>query len=255
VVSAGRVIDPPLLAALAAFGLTRVAVRRRARVAAIITGNEVHDVETAVQPWQIRDSNGPALTALFAPLAWVEWLGCQHAPDDPATMIDQVRQVLPRVDALLLTGGVSMGDHDHVPAVLADAGCRTIFHRLPIRPGKPVLGAVGPQGQAVLGLPGNPVSVMITARRIAAAALRRRAGMAVLDEPTGVVTLTNLPTKAISLHLSLPVELVGDGQATLVTSRGSGDIVAAARSDGFVTLPPNASGAGPWPFYRWSMQP
>jgi molybdopterin molybdotransferase len=96
---------------------------------------------------------------------------------------------------------------------------------------------------------------MITARRIAAAALRRRAGMAVLDEPTGVVTLTNLPTKAISLHLSLPVELVGDGHATLVTSRGSGDIVAAARSDGFVTLPPNASGAGPWPFYRWSMQP
>lgn len=253
VADGGVVVNAPILAALAAFGVTRVDVHRRVRLAAIVTGNEVHDAGAAVEPWQIRDSNGPALTAMFSPLAWVRWLGCHHVHDDAAAIARLARQLLPQVDALLLTGGVSMGDHDHVPAVLADVGCRTVFHRLPIRPGKPVLGAVGPAGQAVLGLPGNPVSVMTTARLIAATAMRRLAGIAVLDEPTGAVTLTSPPMKAIPLYASLPVELVGDGRAALIAGRGSGDIAAAARGDGFVTLPPNAGGVGPWPFHRWSM--
>ncbi len=253
VVDAGTAVNVPIRASLASFGCTRVTLRRRVRVAAIVTGNEVHDAHAAVEPWQIRDNNGPTLAAMFGPLAWVQWLGCHHVHDDAAAIGRLVRQLLPRVDALLLTGGVSMGEYDHVPAVIADAGCKTIFHRLPIRPGKPVLGAVGPAGQAVLGLPGNPVSVMTTARRIAAATLRRLAGLTVTDEPTAVVELMEPPAKTIPLHLSLPVRLCADGEAVTVASRGSGDIVAAARSDGFVELPPNASGIGPWPFYRWSM--
>ncbi len=253
IVDAGVAIDAVIAAALAAFGVTRAMVFEPVRVAAIVTGDEVHQAGAAVEPWQLRDSNGPVLEAMFAGMPWIDWLGVRYTRDDEASLGAAVRQALTDADALVLTGGVSMGDYDFVPQVLAGAGCAAVFHRLPIRPGKPVLGAIGPQGQAVLGLPGNPVSVMTTARRIAAPVLRYRAGFAVADPPVAAVELTNPDGKALSLRWSRPVRLIHTGQAELVSSRGSGDLISSARSDGFVEVPPDQHGSGPWPFYRWSL--
>jgi len=251
IVEQGTAITPAVAAALAACGVAEPRVHRRVRLATIVTGNEVHDVTAEVEPWQLRDSNGPTLTAMFAPLPWVDWRGIDRAADDR----DQLRQVvsaaLDGCDALILTGGVSMGDYDFVPEILAELGCEIIFHKLPIRPGKPALGAVGPQGQAVLGLPGNPVSVMTTAKRLALPVLRHRAGFAQADAPAARVTLVNPDDKQLALHWSRPVRLVGDGQAERIATRGSGDIISAARSDGFVEIPANQTGPGPWPFYSW----
>jgi len=251
IVEQGTAITPAVAAALAACGVAEPRVHRCVRLAAIVTGNELHDVTDQVEPWQLRDSNGPTLTAMFAPLPWVDWRGIDRAADDR----DQLRQVvsaaLDGCDALILTGGVSMGDYDFVPEILAELGCEIIFHKLPIRPGKPALGAVGPQGQAVLGLPGNPVSVMTTAKRLALPVLRHRAGFAQADAPAARVTLVNPDDKQLALHWSRPVRLVGDGQAERIATRGSGDIISAARSDGFVEIPANQTGPGPWPFYSW----
>ena len=117
--------------------------------------------------------------------------------------------------------------------------------------GAPVLGAIGPQGQAVFGLPGNPVSVMTTARRLALPVLRHRAGFLQADLPAVSVTLINPDHKPLALHWSRPVRLVAHGQAELIATRGSGDIISAARSDGFVEIPADQTGPGPWPFYLW----
>lgn len=247
----GTPVTPAVAAALAACGIAGPRVHQRLQLAAIVTGNEVNDVSAKVEPWQLRDSNGPALAALLATRPWVDWRGVQHATDDRALLRETIAAALADCDALLLTGGVSMGDYDFVPAVLAELGCEIIFHKLPIRPGKPALGAVGPRGQAVLGLPGNPVSVMTTARRLALPVLRHRAGFAQAAPPAPSVTLVNPDDKQLPLHWSRPVRLIADDRAELITTRGSGDIISAARSDGFVELPANQTGPGPWAFYRW----
>ncbi len=161
--------------------------------------------------------------------------------------------MLDACDAVVLTGGVSMGDYDHVPAAVEAVGGRTVFHKLALRPGKPMLGAVGPRGQAILGLPGNPVSVMVTVRRLGIAALRRLAGFAKVDPPLPMVSLQEASTKPLHLWWYRPVRLLADGKAELVHSMGSGDLVSAARSDGFIELPPHAQGEGPWPFYTWAL--
>lgn len=251
IVASGAPISPSVAGALAACGVAEPRVHQRLRLEAIVTGNEVQDVAAKVEPWQLRDSNGPALTALFATRPWVDWRGVVHATDDRACLRDVIAAALADSHALLLTGGVSMGDYDFVPAILAELGCETIFHKLPIRPGKPALAAIGPQRQAVLGLPGNPVSVMTTARRLALPALRHRAGFAQADPPAPTVTLTNPDDKQLALHWSRPVRLLANGQAELIATRGSGDIISAARGDGFVEIPANQAGPGPWPFHSW----
>lgn len=253
IVEAGTIIDPTVAAALAAFGVSRPTVHQRIRLAVIVTGDEVHAVDAAVEPWQLRDSNGPALEALLAAQPWIHWKRVTHVADDHTRLREVIATAVRDSDALLLTGGVSMGDYDFVPAVLRELDCAVVFHRLPIRPGKPVLGAVGPAGQAVLGLPGNPGSVVTTARRIAAPVLRRLAGCGVPDIATAAVTIVNPDDRTLALHWSRPVRLVGAGRAELVPTRGSGDMISTARSDGFVEIPAGRCGIGPWPFYRWSL--
>ena len=146
-----------------------------------------------------------------------------------------------------------MGHHDCVPKAIERAGATRVFHRLPQRPGKPLLGAVGPSGQGVLGLPGNPVSVMVAARRFGAAVLRRLAGFSEPQPAVPMVRLREPDGERLALWWHRLVRLVGDGEAELVTSKGSGDLVSAARSDGFVVMPPDGVGEGPWPYYDWAV--
>ena len=250
VLGAGYLVRSPVAGALATFGMARVRVHRRVRVALVVTGNEILPPSASPTPWQIRDANGPALEALLDGLPWVKRVPTTHAADDRATIESAIRQGFEVADLVLVTGGVSAGVHDYVPEATRRAGGEVLFHRLPIRPGKPLLGAMGPNGQGLLGLPGNPVSVLIVARWFGVAALRRLAGLGPEPEAEQVEVLGE-EGKRIKLWWFRPVRRSSAGRATLVPNRGSGDIVAASRSDGFVLLPPQAGGPGPWPFTRW----
>lgn len=251
VIAPGSAVDTGTASALATFGLVRPEVFRRVRVGVLVTGDEVLGPEADPTPYQLRDSNGSSLVALLAPLRWVEVRGVERVVDRPDALAAAVKRLLADSDALVMTGGVSMGDHDHVPATVAAAGGEVVFHRLAQRPGKPMLGAVGPEGQAILGLPGNPVSVMVTARRLGLVALRRLGGFADPDPAPPNVTIADPDEATIGLWWNRLVELVEPGVARLVPSRGSGDLVSAARADGFVSLPPGEAGSGPWPYYAW----
>ncbi len=253
IVSAGSPINAVVASALAAFGVSRPRVYRSVRLGIIVTGNEVREVDSPVQPWQLRDSNSAALTAMFVRLGWIKLRPVVHAPDQPARLAKAIGDELEKADALILTGGVSMGDYDFVPAALEELGCRILFHKLPIRPGKPILGAIGPRGQAILGLPGNPLSVMTTARVFAAPILRRCAGHATLRPAPRWAMLSNPDDQRIGMHWFRPVRCADDGRVELVFSRGSGDLVSAARSDGVVEIVSGQAGPGPWPFYSWSL--
>lgn len=253
IIAAGRPITPAVVGALASFGVSEPRVYRRVRVSVLVTGNELLEASASPTPWQLRDSNGPTLYALLKGLPWIEWAGTARIEDDPDAVRSALTHALTQSDVVMLTGGVSMGDHDYVPAQVRAAGGEIVFHKLALRPGKPMLGAVGPSGQAILGLPGNPVSVLATGRRFGLPVLRHCAGHAEADAPAPVVRLREVDGKSLHLWWYRPVRLVGAGEAELVPTMGSGDVVGAARSDGVIELPPHETGAGPWPFFGWSV--
>jgi molybdopterin molybdotransferase len=254
VAGAGTPISPPVAAALALFGCESAAVHRKVRVGVLVTGDELVRPGTQPTEWELRDSNGPALMNFLSVPAWIQPQdgGPRRAVDDPGAVKDAIATLLAACDAVLITGGVSMGDRDFVPGALAALGARVIFHRLPQRPGKPVLAATMSGGQPVLALPGNPVSVMVTARRIAAPVLRRLAGFTV-HPPPPLVRIQNADAKQADLWWHRPVRLTAPGMAELVPLTGSGDVPSVAESDGFVELPPGESGEGPRAFYGWSL--
>jgi molybdopterin molybdotransferase len=247
----GQPLTAPMLAAIASAGLTHIKTFRPLRVAILVTGGEVLDIHQQPQPWQIRDSNGPALSALLHQ-PWLASLSPQHVRDDPDALAATIENLLTTADALLLTGGVSAGDYDFVPSVLGRIGAQIIFHKLPIRPGKPVLGAVTNTGCPILGLPGNPVSVMATARRIALPALRKRAGFREVHDPAILVNATGQQMAPPGLTWFALVHLAADGTAVLVESKGSGDWVNAASSQGFVEVPAGQAIAGLRRYFPWA---
>ncbi|MCB9846715.1 MAG: molybdopterin molybdotransferase MoeA [Phycisphaeraceae bacterium] len=247
----GRPIGPVVLSAMASCGMTSVRARSPLRVGVLVTGDEVLAANERPEEWSLRDSNGPALQAMLSGRSWIGSVERLRAGDNPRTIAEAARALLDNNDALIITGGVSAGDHDHVPRVLADLGIKVVFHKLPIRPGKPVLGAVDPSGRPVLGLPGNPVSVMVTAALLALPALRVRAGMDELA-PAGFVEVKGDACAPPSLTWYPLVRLQTDGTAALVAGRGSGDWIAAARSDGFVEVPAGHTARGVRCYIPWN---
>lgn len=282
---AGILIGAPQLAALASFGVVATSVHRLVRVAIITTGDELSGEDLSsdglgcdglsdagldggasgvatrlardpLPAWKIRNSNSPAIAAILASRPYVDVPTCLHAVDDP----DQLRQVLSEAisghDIVLLTGGVSMGDHDYVPRVVSEIGAKTVFHKLPLRPGKPILGAIHRRtadGTAtpILGLPGNPVSATMGAVRFALPVIDKLAGLTRWQSTPAAVTLEDVGQKTLPMIWLRAVRLTGSGLAELVIGKGSGDLVSLAGSDGFIEMPPDGNHAGPWPFFAW----
>ncbi len=245
---AGRIVSPGVMAAIASSGRSEIGVRRSLCVGVLVTGDEVLPVEASPEDWQLRDSNGPALLASLAPFEWIGEIEIQRARDDPDRLAASVQHLLDRCDALIITGGVSAGDHDHVPGVLREIGLEILFHKLALRPGKPALGAITPDAKPVLGLPGNPVSVITTARLLALPALCACAGMAESPRPS-IVRATGEKAAPPGLWWYPLVTLDRDGGAALVPSKGSGDWVAAASADGLIEVPPGEPASGLRPFF------
>lgn len=257
VLAPGTLLSSASIAAAVSFGASRGELFNQLRCSVIVTGNELLGPDDSVQPWQLRDSNGPTAVAMMQRHPWINVVESTRCGDDPAALTAVLLHCLDSSDAVILTGGVSVGDHDHVPAAVQQVGGRIVFHRLPIRPGKPVLGAVGPGGQLLLGLPGNPVSAACCLMRIGLPLLRKMSGQrqwwpaperVLVDEP-GSKTLPLWWMRLVRRCASPAVG--GWAEVVPVAARGSGDLVALAASDGFIEQPPEGSGTGPWDFYRW----
>jgi molybdopterin molybdotransferase len=156
---AGQRLRPQDVALVAAFGLTRIDVRRRIRVAVFSTGNELVSPGEARAAPQLFDSNRFMLMALL------RRLGCEVSDlgifsDEQASLANALQRVAGQHDLLLTTGGVSTGEEDHVKAAVESAG-KLVLWRMAIKPGRPVaMGVIG--GTPFIGLPGNPVASFVT---------------------------------------------------------------------------------------------
>jgi len=252
---AGIRIGAPEMAVLAANGATDVEVAIVPSVAMVATGDELVDVGAALGEGQIRRSNDRALAAALRTRGFHRVALSQVADDLDAT-IATLDALLAAHQVLILSGGVSMGQRDHVPAALDALGVRRVFHRIAQRPGKPMWFGIGPQGQAVFALPGNPVSALVCAIRYVMPALL--ASMGAVTEPLEHVCLDATVDINANLTCFVPAHVQHDSSgralAHPVPSRTSGDFSSLPRTHGFVQLSPgqNMAVAGmAAPFYRW----
>lgn len=215
----------------------RVAENRRLRVGVASTGDELNAVPA---PWQIRDANGPMLRALAHALG-ADPVALPPLPDDPEALAAFFRAQA-HLDVLLTSGGVSMGEKDHLPRVLAGLGARQLFHHIRLKPGKPTLAALlGPQ--VLLCLPGNPVSAYLNAR---------------IFLPTVLARLEGRPVPCLwhAGKLAAPVANAGDRpllhpctrEGDLLhplDSKGSADLVRLAQAQACAWIPEGGLPTGP----------
>jgi molybdopterin molybdotransferase len=253
--SPGTRLGAPELAIAASAGRAALSVSRQPRIAVISTGDELVEPGTPILDHQLRRSNAYGLVAQLA-LAGFAPSTCLHLADRPDEMKSAVRDALASHDLLVLSGGVSAGRFDHVPAVLASVGVRKILHRIAQRPGRPMWFGTGASGQAVFALPGNPVSALVCLARYVKAAIGVLLGGPAPPRAMAALSL-EFAVKA-PFAFFLPVRLRYHEHGRLVAeprpTKGSGDFVSLAGTDGFVELPPgpatHAAGSAA-PFFPW----
>ncbi len=243
---AGTRLTAAHVAALAAVGAAQVDVFAKPRVAILATGDELVEIAATPAPHQIRNSNSYSLAAQVS-LAGGEpiRLGiARDTLDDLRAFLDIAQQ---SCDLLLLSGGVSAGKYDLVEQALAERSATFHFTGVRIQPGKPtVFGELPPKTSAAaplpfFGLPGNPVSTMVTFLLFAAPMLRALAGEASPAARFAQATLTAAERPA-DITRFLPAHLDANWDHATVTRipwQGSGDLAATAQSNCFVVLPPD----------------
>jgi molybdopterin molybdotransferase len=171
-VAAGDPLTAPRLGLLCAAGVTSLSAHRPPLIAIVTTGDELRPAGSILAPGELYDSNGPMLAAHLAGDAGI--IGTVHAPDDPSLLAGALRS-LAHADVIVVSGGVSVGDHDPVHEALRQLGATVDFWRVAVKPGKPFLSArLGTQW--IFALPGNPVSAFVTAHLFVKPALLRLAG-------------------------------------------------------------------------------
>jgi molybdopterin molybdotransferase len=185
--AAGLEICAPEMAVLAAAQCTQVPVYRRPRVAILSTGDELVTPDQPLQPGQIVDSNQYALAAQVT-LAGAEPLCLGIVPDQPGALKTAIAEAVEQADMVLSSGGVSVGDYDYVDQILAELGATLGIRSVAVKPGKPLTVAQFPRDRHPLyfGLPGNPVSALVSFWRFVEPALRKLSGRAGNWSPTFV---------------------------------------------------------------------
>jgi molybdopterin molybdotransferase len=226
-------------------GHTHMHVFSTPRLAILSTGDEVVDARATPGPLQVRNSNGISIEIL-ARTAGAETLQLGNAPDEKDTLRLMIERGL-EADILVLSGGVSMGKYDLVEQVLADLGAEFHFTGVSIRPGRPAVFATC-QNKLVFGLPGNPVSTMVTFELFVLPAIDVLNGGVPRSLPVFRAKLdTQVREKGPMTHF-LPARIEWEGREARVTQlpwQGSGDIVALALANGFLIVSPDRPEIGP----------
>lgn len=267
VLSPGTRLDHAAIAVAASVGRSRVVVHAKPRVAILSTGDEVVDIDVPPEPYQIRNSNSYSLGAQVQATGGDPVL-LPVAADEPERLRELLHEGL-ECDLLLITGGVSMGKYDLVEQVLTELGSEFVFTGALIQPGKPVVfgrvpyvagtseakrvdvQAQGAPAKYFFGLPGNPVSTMVTFELFARPVLEALAGSLPRKLLFTRAKLKSPIRTKIGLKRFLPAVLSGEFEqceVELVRWQGSGDIASVVRSHCYAVIPPDREliEAGEW---------
>lgn len=244
VLDAGDVLSPARIGLVSGVGVVEVLVHPRPRVGVLSTGDELVSGPGPLAPGAIRDSNRPALLALLDELG-AEAIDLGTIRDEEQAIEASLTAAIDRCDVVITTGGVSMGDFDYVKVVL-DRIADMRWMQLAIKPAKPLaFGTAGRDGRVVpiFGLPGNPVSSLVSFELFARRAIRRMAGHRDLDRPRyRAVTDADLArrpdgkTHFVRVRIRWDLE---DGRVHVASAgaQGSHQLSAMAAADGLAVLP------------------
>ncbi len=240
---AGTVLRPGHIGALISSGVRRVRAYPSARVAVASTGDELSESDR-LSPGQIPDSNRHMLLALLRQSGF-EAIDGGIVPDDVATLTAALERVLERCDALITSGGVSVGDADHVVDALHALGWAE-SRQIAIKPAKPFVFGVA-RGKPVFGLPGNPVSSLVSFELLARPALRQMTGHTSLERPRiDALTEHAFPRRPDGkTHFVRAVASYRHGEFVVRSAgaQGSHQLSAAARANALVVLPDGTGAA------------
>jgi molybdopterin molybdotransferase len=237
VLAPGHVLRPQEIGVMAALGVSRVSVHRRPRIGLLSTGDELIGVDQALEPGKIRDSNS------YAQAAQVELLGAEPvslgvAADQEADVRHKLEQGLEQgVDLFVSSAGVSVGAYDVVKRVLENEG-NVGFWRVRMRPGKPL--AFGTyHGVPYLGLPGNPVSAMVSFERFARPAILKLSGNQYLDRPQiAVIFQEDIESDGRETYVRAIVSRSASGYEAISTgSQGSHVLTSLVKANALVIIP------------------
>ncbi len=252
---AGTLLRAPEIAVAASAGMARVRVSSQPAVMIISTGDELIEPGDPIADYQVRRSNAYAVAATLRTRGFGR-VGDDHVPDDEVLMRERLALHLTTHEVVILSGGVSMGKFDLVPKVLQQLGVQEVFHRIAQRPGKPMWFGIGPHGQAVFGLPGNPVSTLVCLIRYVIPAIAEAMGTkrALPERLALAAPVTFQQALTYFLPVAIDHDDWGRPWANPRRPNGSGDFLSLTGTDGFVELPP---GPNTYPkgfvttVYRW----
>ena len=240
VIQAACLCDPSVMGLLASVGKEQVEVEKLPAVSLFTTGNEIVPFDAPASLLQIRNSNRWVLESLFAGGGGIRPRSFAHLPDDRRLLHSSLEAALGS-DLIVLSGGVSAGDADFVPGVLEEIGVRKLFHKVAIKPGKPVWCGILPNGGMVFALPGNPFSCLVTFRLFIQSYLNACFGL------SGPIRF-ELPLQAAKIKKTVldeffPVRITGDpAWLDQVPLNGSGDIRLGLRANALGLHPAAAGG-------------
>ncbi|MDQ3880230.1 MAG: molybdopterin molybdotransferase MoeA [Chloroflexota bacterium] len=250
VVGAGDELTPARIAVLASCGVAVVSVRRRPRVAVLSTGDEITPPGERLRPGAIYDANSPALAAAVRE-AGGDPLPQPATGDDRSLIERRLRDAAEQTDAVLVSGGVSVGDHDHVRTAIERLGTLD-FWKIRMQPGKPLaFGRIG--GTPVIGLPGNPVSALVTFEVFVRPMLRRFLGTTG-DGRVHVVAHAREPIPkdaARRAYLRVRLHATASGyEATSAGGQSSGQLRPLADANALLVVPEGVERAEPGTEYE-----
>jgi molybdopterin molybdotransferase len=234
---AGRLLRPADLGLLASLGQAEVPVFRKLRVAFFSTGDELRSIGQPLDEGNVYDSNRYTIWGML------QRLGCEVIDlgvvrDDPAALRAAFSEAAASADAVITSGGVSVGEADHTKQIMAELG-DVLFWRIAMRPGRPM--AIGRIGNAILfGLPGNPVAVMVTFYAFVRDALRAMSGMAAEPQPllraACTTPLRKKPGRTEYQRGVVTRSADGRWQVAITGSQGSGILSSMSVANGMVVL-------------------
>ena len=241
VMSSGKVLRPPEVSMLASLNCAEVLVHRKPTVAIVSTGDELTPLGEPLTPGQIRDSNRYGLYAQVQNAGGIP-IDMGIAPDNEAATERIFLESVAKADALITSGGVSVGEHDVVKNVLMKLG-EMNFWRVAMKPGKPqVYGKI--EGKPIFGLPGNPVSSLVVFELFVRPALLKMAGHSDLLRPTFKAVLeADVTNKDGRVNFMRAILTEQDGRYTAKTTgpQGSGILHSLVLANGLITIPSGAS--------------